>query len=311
MNTTYFYSLNDYLRETYGKKMYKISLNAGMSCPNRDGKLSTEGCIFCSEGGSGDFAESSLLSITEQIELGKQKVKHKIKNNDFIAYFQAYTNTYAPVEYLEKIFTEAIHHPDIRILSIATRPDCLSKEILCLLEELNKKKPVWVELGLQTIHESTAHYINRGYELSCFEKAVSDLTQAGISVIVHMILGLPGETKDDMIATAKYLSALPIQGIKLQLLHVLKNTKLSVDYLQNKFEVLDLKQYMDIVISIIEILPPAMVIHRITGDGPKNILIAPLWSGNKRMVLNSIYREFRFRNTWQGKYYEMSIDTDS
>lgn len=306
MSTTYFYSLNDYLRETYGKKMYKISLNAGMSCPNRDGKLSTEGCIFCSEGGSGDFAESSLLSITEQIELGKEKVKHKIKNNDFIAYFQAYTNTYAPVEYLEKIFTEAIHHPDIRILSIATRPDCLSREILSLLERLNKIKPVWIELGLQTIHETTAHYINRGYELSCFEKAVSDLHQIGIPVITHMILGLPGETKDDMLATARYLSALPVQGIKLQLLHVLKNTKLSVDYLQNKFQVLDLRQYVDIVISIIEILPPDMVIHRITGDGPKSLLIAPLWSSNKRMVLNTIHQEFRQRNTWQGRYYKKS-----
>ena len=304
MNHTYFYSLNDYLRKTYGKKMYKISLNAGMSCPNRDGTLSREGCIFCSEGGSGDFAESPLLSITKQIELGKEKVKHKIKNNDFIAYFQAYTNTYAPVEYLEKIFMEAINHPDIRILSIATRPDCLSEEILSLLERLNRIKPVWVELGLQTIHESTARYINRGYELSCFEQAVAGLSGIGIDIIVHMILGLPKESNDDMLSTARYLSTLPIQGLKLQLLHVLKSTKLSFDYLQNKFQVLDLKQYVDIVISIIEILPPDMVIHRITGDGPKNILIAPLWSSNKRMVLNTIHQEFRQRDTWQGKYYE-------
>lgn len=296
-----YYSLNTYLKDTYGEKLYKLSLNAGMTCPNRDGHLDTRGCIFCSAGGSGDFAESSFLSITEQIEQGKLRVQKKMKGNKYIAYFQAYTNTYAPLPYLEKIFTEAIEHPDIKILSIATRPDCLSLEVIQLLKELSSRKPIWVELGLQTIHERTATYIRRGYQLSCFEQAVYALHDAGIDVIVHTILGLPGETKEDMLATANYVASLPVQGIKLQLLHILKGTDLAKDFLKNEFPVLDLESYTDIVVSIVERLPKYLVIHRITGDGPKNLLIAPLWSGDKKRVLNTINKEFRLRNTWQGK----------
>ena len=296
-----YYSLNTYLKDTYGEKLYKLSLNAGMTCPNRDGHLDTRGCIFCSAGGSGDFAESSFLSITEQIEQGKLRVQKKMKGNKYIAYFQAYTNTYAPLPYLEKIFTEAIEHPDIKILSIATRPDCLSLEVIQLLKELSSRKPIWVELGLQTIHERTATYIRRGYQLSCFEQAVYALHDAGIDVIVHTILGLPGETKEDMLATANYVASLPVQGIKLQLLHILKGTDLAKDFLKNEFSVLDLESYTDIVVSIVERLPKYLVIHRITGDGPKNLLIAPLWSGDKKRVLNTINKEFRLRNTWQGK----------
>ena len=296
-----YYSLNTYLKDTYGEKLYKLSLNAGMTCPNRDGHLDTRGCIFCSAGGSGDFAESSFLSITEQIEQGKLRVQKKMKGNKYIAYFQAYTNTYAPLPYLEKIFTEAIEHPDIKILSIATRPDCLSLEVIQLLKELSSRKPIWVELGLQTIHERTATYIRRGYQLSCFEQAVYALHDAEIDVIVHTILGLPGETKEDMLATANYVASLPVQGIKLQLLHILKGTDLAKDFLKNEFSVLDLESYTDIVVSIVERLPKYLVIHRITGDGPKNLLIAPLWSGDKKRVLNTINKEFRLRNTWQGK----------
>ncbi len=296
-----YYSLNTYLKNTYGEKLYKLSLNAGMTCPNRDGTLDTRGCIFCSAGGSGDFAENPKNSITEQIEAAKMRVRSKMKGNSYIAYFQAYTNTYAPVSYLRKVFMEAISHPDIKILSIATRPDCLSDEIIQLLQELSSIKPVWVELGLQTIHETTAQYIRRGYPLSCFQDAVENLSNAGIQVVVHMILGLPGESKADMLATADYISSLPVQGIKLQLLHILKGTDLAKDFFENKFEVLELSQYTDIIVSIVERLPKDMVVHRITGDGPKNLLIAPLWSGDKKRVLNTINQEFRLRNTWQGK----------
>lgn len=296
-----YYSLNTYLKNTYGEKLYKLSLNAGMTCPNRDGTLDTRGCIFCSEGGSGDFAENPMDSITQQIEAAKFRVQHKMKGSSYIAYFQAYSNTYAPISYLKKIFTEAISHPDIKILSIATRPDCLSDQVICLLQELSSIKPVWVELGLQTIHETTAEYIRRGYPLSCFQEAVERLSKAGIQIIVHMILGLPGETKEDMLATADYIASLPVQGIKLQLLHILKGTDLAKDFFENKFEVLELSQYTDIIVTIVERLPKDLVIHRITGDGPKSLLIAPLWSGDKKRVLNTINQEFKLRNTWQGK----------
>lgn len=297
-----YYSLTTYLKETYGEKMYKISLNANMTCPNRDGTLGTKGCIFCSSGGSGDFAEDPKLSITEQIEAGKKKIENKSNCEHYIAYFQAYTNTYAPISYLRKVFYEAMMHPQIAILSIATRPDCLSDEVLSLLSELVQIKPIWVELGLQTIHPSSATYIRRGYALSCFDTAVQRLHTVGIDVIAHVILGLPGETKADMLATATHVADMQVEGIKLQLLHILKGTDLASEYEKNKFEVLQLSEYTDIVVSIIEHLPPQMVIHRITGDGPKNLLIAPLWSGNKRNVLNTINHEFRIRNTWQGKH---------
>ena len=281
--------LNDYLKNKYGKKIYKVSINAGFTCPNRDGTLGTKGCIFCSGMGSGDFAESSLLSVTDQINAGKKRVASKIgEGNKYIAYFQAFTNTYAPVEHLRSLYTEAINHPDIEILSIATRPDCLDSDVLLLLSEMNKIKPVWVELGLQTIHESTAKYIRRGYLLDVYDKAVNDLKALDIETIVHVILGLPGESKEDMLKTVEYVAKSGVSGIKLQLLHVLKGTDLAADYEAGRFECLTLDEYVDIVRDAIALLPEDMIIHRMTGDGDKKLLIAPVWSGNKKLVLNTL-----------------------
>jgi len=298
-----YYSLNDALKERYGEKIYKLTLNAGCTCPNRDGKLGTRGCIFCSAGGSGDFASSPTLTITEQIEDGKKRLAGKRPVEKYVAYFQAYTNTYAPVEHLRKVFTEAILHPEIVAISIGTRPDCLEPEILDLLEELNQIKPVWVELGLQTIHEKTAAFIRRGYRLETFEQAIKNLTDRGLETIVHVILGLPGETKEMMLNTVRYINTTPARGIKLQLLHILKETDLANYYQETGFHVLSMDEYVDLVISCLEICRPDMVIHRITGDGPKDLLIAPLWSSAKRQVLNTIHKELKQRNTWQGKYY--------
>ena len=296
-----YYSLDYYLKETFGKKLYKLSLNGGMTCPNRDGKIDTRGCIFCSRGGSGDFASSPLLSITEQIEEGKKQVSSKYKGSSYIAYFQAYTNTYAPVSYLRKLFFEAINHPDIRVLSIATRPDCLNDDIISLLSELNQLKPVWIELGLQTIHEDTADFIRRGYSLDIFSDAVNRLRSEGITVIVHTILGLPGETEDMILDTIKYLNTLDIQGIKLQLLHILKDTDLADYYEEHPFWIPTMNEYFSLLSKCICFLRNDIVIHRLTGDGPKSLLIAPLWSGNKRQVLNQMQSYFKQHGIWQGK----------
>ncbi len=296
-----YYSLDYYLKQTYNEKLYKISLNAGMTCPNRDGTLGTSGCIFCSRGGSGDFAESARLSITEQIEAGKNKVAKKQTGSSYIAYFQAYTNTYAPLDYLEKVFREAISHPDIRILSIATRPDCLGEDVIALLGELNKIKPVWVELGLQTIHESTADFIRRGYTLPVFEQAVADLRSVNVDVIVHTILALPGENEMMAKETIQFLNGMDIQGIKLQLLHVLKDTDLAECYETHPFRIPEMDEYFQLLSTCICNLRPDIVIHRLTGDGPKPLLIAPKWTGNKRLVLNRMQAYFKEHNIWQGK----------
>lgn len=301
-----FRSLNAYLKERFGEKIYKISLNGGMTCPNRDGKIGTGGCIFCSRGGSGEFASDKTLSVTEQIEQGIQSVRKKIKNGKYIAYFQAFTNTYAPTDYLEKIFTEAILHPDIVVLSVATRPDCLPPDVVSLLKRLNKIKPVWVELGLQTIHRQTADFINRGYPLSCFEEAMFALKEAGIEVVVHTILGLPGETTEMILQTMDYLSRAGIQGIKLQLLHVLKNTRLEDIYLAGEYTPLEFSEYVDLVIQCLERLNPEIVIHRITGDSPHGLLVAPGWSEYKWTVLNTINEALETRNTWQGRCWNPS-----
>ena len=299
----YYYSVNDYYKELFGHKVYKISLNAGMSCPNRDGRIGTGGCIFCSEGGSGDFASSSLLSVKNQIDYGIEKISKKYAGDSYIAYFQAFTNTYAPADRLKKIFTEAIQDNRICGLSIATRPDCLEDDKIELLAELNRIKPVWIELGLQTINETTARYIRRGYPLAVFEDAVARLNAVDIPVVVHVIVGLPGENANDNLACAKYLSRLNINGVKIQLLHILKNTDLADDYYSSKFKELSLTEYVKTVVDMIEILPPHFVIHRVTGDGPKNLLIAPTWSADKKNVLNNISREFKNRNTYHGKEY--------
>lgn len=338
-----YYTLNHYLRQRFGRKTYKLALDGGMTCPNRDGTAGYGGCIFCSGGGSGEFAapRQETGGVTAQIEQARKRIQDKTDADLFIAYFQSYTNTYADVEYLRRIFTEAIMHPQVAVLSIATRPDCLPDDVLALLTELNRIKPVWVELGLQTIHEKTARYIRRGYGLLCYENAVKRLNQAGIEVITHVILGLPGETREDMLETVRYLSQNPsascrkacqdfcqnadrnfrqnagqgipaagavpfsyrTQGIKLQLLHVLKGTDLAAEYRKGAFSVLSMDEYLDILFSCIEILPPDMVVHRITGDGPKDLLIAPEWSANKKLVLNTIRREMKQRDVRQGKYY--------
>lgn len=283
--------LNDHLRETFGCKVYKIAIDGGFTCPNRDGSLGTMGCIFCSEGGSGEFAESRDLSVTEQIERGKNRVRDKIKDGKYIAYFQNFTGTYAPIDRLKKLYTEAIDHPDVAVLSIATRPDCLPDNVLDLLSDLNKKKPVWIELGLQTIHKKTSDYIRRGYELNVYDTAVKELRKRNIEVITHVILGLPGETKEDMKETVKYVCKSGATGIKLQLLHVLKGTDLLKDYDAGKFDVLSEDEYIEMLKECVSIIPDNVVIHRLTGDGPKRILVAPLWSGDKKHVLNRIKNE--------------------
>lgn len=283
-----YYSFNQYLKDTFGCKVYKISINAGFTCPNRDGTLGTRGCIFCSRGGSGDFAESSSLSVTEQIESGKQRVSKKIKSGKYIAYFQAFTNTYAPIDVLAEKYCEAINHPDIVGISIATRPDCLGEEVLTLLSEINKIKPVFVELGLQTIHEKTAEYIRRGYPLSVYDNAIKALKKAGINTVVHLIIGLPNESREEMLESVEYACKSGADGIKLQLLHILKGTDLADDYLSGKFEVLSMEEYLSIIKDCVEIIPKNVVIHRLTGDGPKKDLIAPLWSADKKSVLNAL-----------------------
>lgn len=296
-------SLDYYIKETFHEKLYKLSLNAGCTCPNRDGTCGTRGCIFCSRGGSGDFAADVSLSIPEQLRVEKEKKKSKYSGHSYIAYFQAYTNTYGPLEVLEKAFTQALADPEVKVLSIATRPDCLSAEILDLLERLSLTKPVWIELGLQTIHESTAEFIRRGYPLPVFEEALKKLRALGLSVIVHTILYLPGESEADMLETIEYLNRQDIQGIKLQLLHVLKDTDLYDYYLEHPFFLPTMEEYLEFLGTCLCCLRPDIVIHRLTGDGPKSLLSAPLWTGNKRLVLNQMEKSFRERDIWQGKHY--------
>ena len=294
MNNSY-YSANDYYKELFGHKVYKISLNAGMTCPNRDGTLGTKGCIFCSEGGSGDFAASPTLSITEQIDEAILRVSRKFTGNQYIAYFQAFTNTYAPISRLRTIFTEAIMDPRICGISIATRPDCLEDDKIALIKELNDIKPVWIELGLQTINEKSVEYIRRGYSNDIFEDTYRKLQAAGIPVIVHVIIGLPNESYEDYMKMTKYLSDIHPHGVKLQLLHILKGTDLTKDYEDGLFKEMTLEEYTKVVVDMVTQLPKDIVIYRITGDGPKKLLIAPLWSANKKNVLNTLSGEFRKR----------------
>ena len=285
-----YYSLNNYLKERFGCKVLKVSLDAGCTCPNRDGTLDTRGCIFCSAGGSGDFAGDRALSIKEQIRQGKEFIKAKNPKHEgvkYIAYFQAFTNTYGELCKLKEKWMEAIEDPDVCCISIATRPDCLEDEKIAVLAELNKIKPVWVELGLQTVKEESREYIRRGYPTEVYDDAVKRLTKAGIEAITHVIIGLPGESREDMLKTVEHVAHSGSKGIKLQLLHVLKDTDMCKDYEEGKLETLSLAEYMDIVCEAIELLPKDMVIHRITGDGDKKILVAPLWSADKKRVLNA------------------------
>ena len=298
-----YFSLDTFLRSRFGEKVYKITLNGGMTCPNRDGHIGTGGCIFCSAKGSGDFAGNASFSISRQLEEGKQELLSKRPVRSYIAYFQAFTNTYAPVEYLEQIFTEAIRDPDVKVLSIATRPDCLGEDVIRLLARLREIKPVWMELGLQTIHPGTARMIRRGYDMNVFDKAVENLRAIGVEVVVHVILYLPGETEKMMLETISYLNHHDIQGIKLQLLHVLEGTDLADIYRREPFYVPDMETYIHTLGKCISRLRPDIVIHRLTGDGPKDLLIAPLWTGAKRTVLNRLHQYLKEEDIWQGKEY--------
>lgn len=279
--------MNSYCRERYGKKLYKLSLDGGFTCPNRDGTKGYDGCIFCSASGSGDFAEKGG-DVYSQIERAKKRVEHKNKGGGYIAYFQAFTSTYAPIKRLRELFYEAIDHPDIDVLSIATRPDCLPEETLELLEELNKIKPVWVELGLQTSNRETAEYIRRGYENEVYEKAVSELHKRSIYVITHMIIGLPGEDITDMKDTLSFIIKNKSDGVKLQLLHILKDSGLYTEYLNGKVKALEKKEYLAVLEELLPLIPETMAVHRLTGDGDKRKLVSPLWSADKKDVLNSV-----------------------
>ena len=293
-------TLSDYCKEKFGTKVYRLSLSTGCSCPNRDGKAGRGGCSFCSEGGSGEFA-TKVKPVEVQIEEAKERVKSKfpkdIKEEDkkYIAYFQSFTNTYGDVDRLGGIFKTAILRDEIAAISIGTRPDCLEDDMLDLLDELNKIKPVWIELGLQTIHEDSAKAFNRGYSLPVFNKAYMELKKRNIEVIVHVILGLPGETDKDMYETVRYLANLSpkLDGIKLHLLHILKNTRLEREYREKPFKILSLDEYTEILINCLRILPESVVIHRMTGDGDKRLLVEPLWSADKKRVLNTINKAIR------------------
>lgn len=300
-DTIHIRSLNSYLRERFGEKVYKLALDGGFTCPTRDGTLGTRGCIFCA-GGSGAFTVPVGKDVHAAIEQAKTLVADK-GGKKYIAYYQSYTGTYAPLERLRVLYTETLSHPDIVALSIGTRPDCLPDEVVALLRELNAVKPVWVELGLQTVHEATARYIRRGYPLAVFDDAVHRLHEAGIEVIVHMILGLPDETPEMMAETARTIGQSGAEGIKFQLLHVLEGTDLAEDYRKGLFSVLTLEEYIRVLEICVETIPANMVIHRLTGDGAKRELIAPLWSADKKQVLNAINRAFERDGVTQGKHW--------
>ena len=279
-------SLNEHYRQKFGCKVYKLSLDAGFTCPNRDGSVGTGGCIFCSAYGGGEFAEGGCESILVQLEKAKARVLSKNKAGKFIAYFQSFSNTYAPVSHLEALYRSAMEPEEIVGLSIGTRPDCLPEDVVDLLARLNREKPVSVELGLQTVHPDTIKYIRRGYDNAVYFDAVRRLKAAGIDVVTHIIIGLPGETHEMAVETTRQALRAGTDGLKFHLLHVLKGTDLARDYLAGKFRCLELEEYAAILKSCLTLVPPEVVVHRITGDGAKRDLIAPLWSGDKKRVLN-------------------------
>ncbi|HCJ56734.1 TIGR01212 family radical SAM protein [Lutispora sp.] len=295
-----YYSLNYFLRQKFGEKIFKISLDGGFTCPNRDGRVSKNGCIFCSPRGSGDFTMKNK-DLSLQFEEAKAMMRKKWKSGKYIGYFQAYTNTYAPVEVLREKYNTILEKENVIGLAIATRPDCLPTDILELLEELNSRTYLWVELGLQTIHEDTAGLINRGYALETYISAVEELKKRNIDVVTHCILGLPGETKTDILKTIDYVAKTNTQGIKLHLLHLMKDTPMVRLYEEGRLKFMDKERYVDLVVDCIEKLPPDMVIHRLTGDGPRATLIEPRWSLNKWEVLNAIDEKLVERDSWQGK----------
>lgn len=299
-------SFSQAMVQRFGGKVYKLSLDGGMTCPTRDGTLGRRGCIFCGAKGAGDFAAPIGQSVQAQLEAARQRVAAKNKDGRYVAYFQSFTNTYAPVDYLGSLFRQAMAPPEIVALSVATRPDCLGPEVVALLAELNREKPVWVELGLQTIHPASARYIRRGYDLPVYDRAVAALKQAGLEVITHVILGLPGEGAEDMAATARYVGWSGADGIKLQLLHVLEGTDLAEDWRAGKVPVLSLEAYISILKGCLAVLPPQMVVHRLTGDGAKRDLLAPLWSADKKRVLNAIQRAFARDGVCQGSRWRLA-----
>lgn len=312
-----YYSLNTYFKNKYGEKCYKIAIDAGCTCPNRDGRLDTRGCIFCSAGGSGDFAEKMqnasdmTAKIRENIERAKTRF-NKVTGEKYVIYFQAYTNTYGDLSYLKKLWETALSMDEVIGISIATRPDCLEDEVISALDEINRcyeEKFIWIEMGLQTIHKKTAEYIRRHFDLTKYEDACEKLNSIGIKYVTHVILGLPGEDKNKMLETVKYVCEEKRKpfGIKLQLLHVLKNTDLAKDYEEGMFETLSKEMYLDILVECIENIPGDVVLHRVTGDGPKKILISPTWSGNKKDVLNSLHRKMKQEGAYQGKKKENYI----
>ena len=297
------YMLNDFLKEKFNEKIYKVSLDGGFTCPNRDGKVSRGGCIFCSENGSGDFTATKLKSIHAQIEEQIDLVSKKYKGDKYIAYFQNFTNTYAEVSYLRKIYQEALSHEKIVGLAIATRPDCLGDDVLELLAELNKKTFLWVELGLQTVNDDVAKYFNRAYETEIYKEASEKLNRLNIKFVTHIIIGLPKEEEDDYLKTAIFAQNCGTWGIKLHLMYVVKNTPLEKLYLNGDLKVNTKEEYVEKVINILENISPEIVVHRLTGDGDRETLVAPLWSIKKIDVLNSIHKELKRRNTYQGKLY--------
>ncbi len=283
------YLLNDFYKDTFGCKVYKLSIDAGFTCPNRDGRLSVGGCIFCGGDGGSAFAQRGQ-DIQTQLELAKEKVAAKIKDGKYIAYFQSFTNTYAPLSVLEDLYEKAIVPADIVGLAIGTRPDCLDDDVVALLENINRRKPVFVELGLQTVHPASVRYIRRGYENDVYFDAVKRLKKAGIHVVTHIILGLPGETAEMAVETTRQAVAAGTDGVKFHLLHVLKGTDLENDYRAGKFRCLELEEYARWLKGCLDVLPENVVVHRLTGDGAKKDLVAPLWSGDKKRVLNYLNR---------------------
>lgn len=296
-----YYTFNEHLRRRFGEKIFKVSLDAGFTCPNRDGTLGREGCIYCSERGSGDFAGDQALSLHEQFIEVRERMKKKWPAAKYLAYFQAYTNTYASVRRLREIYEGALAEDNVVGLSISTRPDCLPADVLAYLEEVNRRTYLWLELGLQSIHERTLEWVGRGHDYAQFLKAVYELRSRKIRVCVHIILGLPGESRAHMLETAQAIAELPIQGVKIHLLHVLRGTPLAEVFEQEPFELMTKEDYVNLVADILEILPAEMVIHRLTGDGPPDDLVGPLWSRKKWEVLNAIDAELLRRDTWQGK----------
>lgn len=296
-----FYSLNDFFKKEFGEKIYKVSLDGGFTCPNRDGKLSTRGCIFCSESGSGEFTGDKIKSITEQIDEQIKFLSKKFKGNKFIAYFQNFTNTYSDIEYLEKIYSEALSHPNIIGLAIATRPDCLEDDILQLLNKINKKTFLWIELGLQTINDKVAEYFNRAYKTEEYEKITERLNKLNIKFVTHIIIGLPKEEEKDYISTSLLAVKCKTWGIKVHIMYVVENTRLEKLYLRGEIKDISKEEYTDKIIEILENLPQNIVVHRLTGDGEKESLLAPLWTLKKMDVLNTIHKKLKQKNTYQGK----------